>query len=69
MHTVKLEIKDTAYEKVMYLLDHLKGDVNIIDVIETVSRDDADFPYFEDAQKRREAGEELYSIDQVIKDL
>ena len=52
-----IDIKESAMDKVMYLLNNLKPDVKIIDNnslnIEVVSKDDKDFKYIENGRKER----------------
>ena len=73
MHTVTVKIKEKAFDKVMYLLDQLKDDVQIIEKhefdLEIIDKNDSDFKYILDARKRREEGEQTYPLDEVIRTL
>ena len=72
MQTVTIKIKESAIEKVMYLLEHLKDDVRIIEKddieLEIIDKNDSDFKYIVEGRKRRENGEKTYSVNEVIKD-
>ncbi|MEA2111471.1 MAG: hypothetical protein U9P71_05430 [Campylobacterota bacterium] len=70
-----LDIKDSAIDKILYFLEHLKDDVTIINKlssdsleIEPITQDDPDYLYVVDAKKRRSEGEKTYTIDEIIKD-
>ena len=69
-----IDIKESALEKIMYFLDHLKDDVKIISKstdlnnLEIINEDDSDFNYVIDAKEARENGEKLYSLEDVIKE-
>ncbi len=72
---VTIDIKESALEKVMYLLRNLKDDVKIISQIpggelniEVIEEGDPDFVYVNEARKRREKGEKTYDIDEVLKE-
>lgn len=70
---ITLDIKESAVDKIMYLLDHLKEDVSIIEhkvplKLEVIDESDTDFKFIIDARKRREDGEKCYPIDDVLKD-
>lgn len=66
-----LDIKESAVDKIAYLLSHLKDDVTIVDAsnadIESISKDDPDYRYIMDARKRREEGEKSHEISEVLK--
>ena len=69
-----IDIKESALDKVLYLLENLK-DVKIISKIpdiepnlEAIEEDDPDFAYVKEARKRREKGEKTYDIDEVMKE-
>ena len=71
-----IDVKDSALDKVMYLLEHLKNDVKIVSKkpssnldIEVIDEDDPDYGYVREARERRESGEKSYSIDEVMKEL
>ena len=70
-----IDIKESALDKIMYLLEHLKNDVKIISKIpssdldiEVVEESDPDFGYVKDARESRENGEKTYSLDEVLKE-
>ncbi len=70
-----IDIKESALDKIMYLLEHLKNDVKIIEKIpsddfdlEIIKENDPDFDYVKQARKRREEGEKTYSVDEVLKE-
>ena len=71
-----IEIRDSAYDKIMYLLKNLKDDVKIIDKkidmddldIEVIDESDPDFIYIQKARERRKNGEKTYSLDEVMKE-
>ena len=71
-----IEVRDSAYDKIMYLLKNLKDDVRIIDKkidvdgldIEVIDEKDADFIYIQRARDRRKNGEKTYPLDEVIKE-
>jgi anthranilate/para-aminobenzoate synthase component II len=67
-----IDIKDSAFDKVMYLLKNLKEDVTIIDnkdtelQIETISKDDKDYKYIEQGRIERKTNPENYgSLDDI----
>ncbi len=71
-----IDVKDSALDKVMYILENLKDDVKIISQkmtddfdIEVINEDDPDYAYVKEARKRREKGEKTYSIDEAIKEI
>ena len=72
MQTVTIEIKESAIEKVMYLLEHLKDDVRIINnddiELEVIDKNDSDYKYILTGRERRENGEKIYSVNEVMKD-
>ncbi len=68
-----IDIKDSVADKVLYFLKHLKDDITILESdedinIEAIKEDDPDFAYIKDARARREEGEKLYDLDEIIKD-
>ncbi len=70
---VTIDIDERAVDKVMYILQNLKRDVKIIstgtgnnDIFETIDEEDPDFFYIKEARDRREKGEKLYDIDDII---
>ncbi len=70
-----IDIKESALDKVLYLLENLKDDVKIISKIpgdepnlEVIKEDDPDYAYVKEARERREKGEKTYSIDEVMKE-
>jgi len=54
-----IDIKESAIDKIMYLLDNLKPDVKIIDSdfldIEIISENDKDYTYILDGKKERKS--------------
>lgn len=71
--TLTLDIKDSAIDKIIYFLNHLKDDVKIIDAVdsnmETIDTSDADYGFIAEARARRENGEKCYTIDETLKEL
>ena len=71
---ITLDIKDTAYDKMVYFLNNfMKNDVKIIDSSESIDmqsikENDSDYKYILDAREARKNGEKTYSIDDVIKE-
>lgn len=70
-----IDVKDSALDKIMYLLEHLKNDVKIVSKtpssdldIEVIEEDDPDYGYVREARVRREKGEKSYSIDEVLRE-
>lgn len=70
-----IDIKESALEKVMYLLENLKDDVKIISKIpsnelniEVIEEGDPDYAYVKEARERRKKGEKTYGIDEVMKE-
>ena len=66
-----IDVKDSAIDKIMYFLEHLKDDVKILSKIpssdiniETIGEDDPDFQYIKEARDRRAKGEKTYSLDE-----
>ena len=59
-----IDIKESALDKVMYLLNNLKSDVKIVDTdslnIETISTYDQDYKYILNGRKERIAHPENY---------
>jgi len=71
-----IDVKDSALDKIMYLLEHLKNDVKIVSQkpssdldIEVIEEDDPDYGYVREARERREKGEKSYSVDEVMREL
>lgn len=71
--TLTLDIKDSAFDKIIYFLDHLKDDVKVVSTIdkniEAIEPTDADYGFIADARTRREGGEKCYSLDEIAKEL
>ena len=70
-----IDVKDSALDKIMYLLEHLKNDVKIVSKtpssdldIEVIEEDDPDYGYVREARVRRENGEKSYSVDEVLRE-
>ena len=59
-----IDIKESALDKVMYLLNSLKSDIKIVDThnldIETISQYDKDYRYIVDGRKERNIHPENY---------
>ena len=62
-----IDVKDSALDKVMYLLDHLKSDIKIISKngvepldIEMISKEDSDYKILENGRKERLTNRENY---------
>ena len=59
-----IDIKESALDKVMYLLNNLKSDVKIVDTnnldIEAISAYDKDYRYILDGRKERDTHPENY---------
>ena len=62
-----IDIRDSAIDKIMYLLDHLKADVKIIEKfdanfldIQPISKDDADYHYIVNGRKERKISPQNY---------
>jgi len=71
-----IDIKDSAIDKIMYFIEHLKDDVTIVENshdksfdIEVINKDDPDYKYILEAREARNRGEKTYSLDDVIKEL
>lgn len=62
MQTVTLEIKESAMDKIMYLLNHLKDDVRIIDL---EAENLEDLRLMEEAKHERDG---IKSIDTLLKE-
>ncbi|MFY9090173.1 hypothetical protein [Arcobacter aquimarinus] len=68
-----IDVKDSALDKVMYLLNHLKSDVKIISKngiepldIEMISKEDRDYQILENGRKERLTNLEDYgTIDDI----
>ena len=70
---ITLEIKDSALDKILYFLEHLKDDVTIVSQqenpkLEIIDENDPDFSYIIEARRRRDEGEKTYSIDEMIQE-
>ncbi len=72
---ITIDVKNSAVDKILYLLEHLKDDVTIISrspksdlEIEVIREDDPDYGYVEEARERRKKGEKTYSLDEVLKE-
>lgn len=68
-----IDIKDSAIDKVMYLLNHLKSDVkiiyskneNVLD-IQTISKDDEDYTYISNSRNNRQINPSDYvTLDDI----
>ncbi|MEA1982224.1 MAG: hypothetical protein U9N39_01665 [Campylobacterota bacterium] len=62
-----IDVKDSALEKIMYFLNHLKADVKIISKVDTnelniekVSTTDDDFKFIADGREERKKNPENY---------
>ena len=69
-----IDIKDSAIDKIMYFLEHLKDDVTIIQKshdlssdIEMINKDDPDYKYIIQGRKEREEHPENYVAEDAIK--
>jgi len=62
MQTLTLEVNDSAIDKIMYFLNHLKDDVRIVD---QEREDIEDFKLFEEAKKDRVG---IKSIDELLRE-
>jgi len=64
-----LDIKESALDKVLSLLNNLKSDVKIIENsldIEVISPYDSDYKYIEDGKQERKSNPENYaSMDSI----
>lgn len=71
--TLTLDIKDSAFDKIIYFLNHLKDDVKVINTldknIEAIEPTDSDYGFITDARARRADGEKCYSLDEIAKEL
>ena len=71
--TLTLDIKDSAFDKIIYFLSHLQDDVRVISTldknIEAIGLNDQDYGYIADAKARRADGEKCYSLDEIAKEL
>ncbi len=71
MPSVTIEIKEDAFEKVIYLLEQLKDVVKIIkrdDVeLEISDKNNSDYKYVLAGKKSKENGKKTYSLNEVIK--
>jgi len=70
---ITLEIKDSALDKILYFLEHLKDDVTIVSQqenpkLEIIDENDPDFSYIIKARRRRDEGEKTYSIDEIVQE-
>ena len=70
---ITLDIKDSALDKILYFLEHLKDDVKIIShqdtpKLEIIDKSDPDFQYIIEARQRRDNGEKTYTIDEMIQE-
>jgi hypothetical protein len=73
-----IDVKNSAVDKILYFLEHLKEDVTIISRspevdetnldIEVIEEDDPDYSYVREARARREKGEKSYSVDEVMRE-
>jgi hypothetical protein len=68
-----IDVKESALDKVLYLLEHLKSDVTILHkekqtplTIETLSLDDPDYQYILQGREERKKSPENYNtLDDV----
>jgi hypothetical protein len=71
--TLTLDIKDSAIDKIIYFLNHLKDDVKIVDAVdsnmEAIDTSDSDYGFILEARTRRDDGEKCYTIDETLKEL
>ncbi len=71
---VTLDIKESAVDKIMYFLEHLKDDVKIMPhhqnslKLEVVNENDPDYSYIIKARQRRANGEKTYSLDELLQE-
>ncbi len=70
-----INIKDSAIDKIMYILEHLQDDVKIVSKtpgsdldIEIIDEDDPDFQHIKEARERRAKGEKTYTLDEVMQE-
>ncbi len=70
-----IDVKNSALDKILYFLEHLKDDVTIISrspdsdlEIEVIEENDPDYGYVKEARERRKKGEKTYSVDKVMKE-
>jgi len=73
MMQLTIDVKDSALEKVMYLLEHLKNDVKIISKnpgretdIELVRESDPDYAHIEKRREERKKHPENYLSEDAI---
>ena len=76
MHNLTLNIKNDAYEHLIYFISKIGNDIEIIKDeiinpldIETIGKDEEDYQLYLSAKERRKNGEKTYSIDDIIEDL
>ncbi len=62
MQTLTIEVKESAMDKIMYLLDHLKDDVKIID---QEAENLEDLRLLEESKKERDG---IKNIDELLKE-
>jgi hypothetical protein len=71
--TLTLDIKDSAFDKIIYFLSHLGDDVKVVNTldqnIEAIEPADSDYAFIMDARLRRADGEKCYSLDEITKEL
>ena len=70
---ITLDIKDSALDKILYFLEHLRDDVKIIakqdtSRLEIIDKNDPDFQYIIEAQQRRDEGEKIYSLNEILQE-
>ena len=70
---ITIDVKNSAIDKILYLLEHLKEDVTIISRtpvsdldIEVIEENDPDYGYVKEAREARKNGEKTYSLDEVF---
>ncbi len=75
MHNLTLNIKNDAYEHLIYFISKIGNDIEIVKDeiikpldIENITKDEEDYQLYLEAKQRREDGEKSYSLDAVLKD-
>jgi hypothetical protein len=71
---ITIDVKDSAIDKIMYFLNHLKSDVKIIEKtdtnslkIEALSKDEDDYKHILNGRKERKESTENYGTLDDIK--
>ncbi len=68
-----IDVKDSAIDKIMYFLEHLKADVKILKKVDTngldiepLSQEDKEYNYIKDGRKERKTHPQNYgTLDDV----